>query len=252
VTALHGLEFGEHRQVLSALNLGRESIQVPLLIDLPAAWSTRALHATGTAADQDPQAARRPPVAATRLWSTFVKVTGGASLPIHAPSLFEADPSPALSSLYLGNGVNQHSAVFPASGGDGETGFEQILVESRFADSEPEFYPALLALASMPTPGLSESPRRLFERLRREFMHGMPWSTYDATGASTVSWRLERWRRIRGVDVVHDEEAARQRAAQAFAAWKRWIGPEETPQQSRNADVPALPAGAILSGPLGP
>lgn len=223
VTAFHGIELGEHGQALYAQNLGRSTIQVPLLIDLPAAWS-------GTmpaAVAEDP--VDRPPVSLTRLWPTLVQVVGGEALPVHRPGLFDADPLPPLSSLYLANGVNLHSAIFAGRAGELT---EQVLIESRFAPAEAEFYLAQLAMASLPSPGLAESPRRLVERLRRPFLNALPWSTSDG-GVATVSWSLERWTRVRGTETVDDPEAAARRAAQAHAAWSRWVGPEETPEQTR-------------------
>lgn len=227
VSALHGLEFGEHGQALYGQNLGRESIQVPLLVDLPGAWSTVPL------ADHDRARPwlQRPPVELTRLWSTLVQVAGGQRLPLHPPSLFEPAAGPALSSLYAENGVNLHSAVF--IDGTGDFAHEQILVKSRFAPAEPQFHLARLAEASLPAAGLTQSPRTLFDRLRRRFVDAPPWSTFDpATGESTVSWQLERWRRVRGTDVVDDEEQARRRAGEAYAAWSRWLGPETPPRHA--------------------
>ena len=231
VTALHGMEFGEHDQTLYGHNLGRESIQVPLLVDLPGAWSTVPL------ADHDRAEVpvRRTPVELIRLWPTLVQVAGGQRLPLHPPSLFEPAAGPALSALYLENGVNFHTAVF-ANGAVADGGAslpEQILVTSRFAPAEPLFHLARLAEASLPAPGLSQSPRSLFDRLRRQFIDAPPWSTFDSmTGESTVTLTLERWRRVRGTDVVDDQDLARRRAGEAYAAWRRWVGPETPPRHT--------------------
>ncbi|MDA8017252.1 MAG: sulfatase-like hydrolase/transferase [Thermoanaerobaculia bacterium] len=224
ISALHGIELGEHGQILYGHNLGRESIQVPLLLDLPDAWSTVPL----AEHDRTVEAALRFPVELTRLWPTMVQVAGGRRLPMHPPSLFEPAAGPALSSLYLMNGVNLHSAVFP------DSAVEQVVVESRFAMADPQFYLALLAQAAIDAPGLERSPRQIFEGLRRTFLGAPPWSTLDAeTGESTVTWKLERWRRVRGTERVSDQEAAARRAAMAYTAWSRWLGPEETPREAR-------------------
>lgn len=233
VTALHGLEFGEHGSALYGHNLGRESIQVPLLVDLPGAWASVPLSSLPAAQGASTDPRRRAPVELIRVWSTLVQATGGRRLPVHPPSLFEPAAGPALSSLYLANGVNLHSAVFPGDAREGARGPEQVVVTSRFAPDHPEFYAALLAQASLPAPGLRQSPRRVFDTLRREFLDARPWSTFDpATGEPTVTWRLEKWRRVRGTEDVDDAARGRERAAQAHAAWSRWLGPEETVREA--------------------
>jgi hypothetical protein len=168
-----------------------------------------------------------------RLWPTLVQATGGRRLPLHPPSLFEPAAGPALSALYLANGAHLHSAVFVGT----DSLPEQILVESRFAPPESQYYLALLAQASLQAPGLTQSPRSLFDRLRRAALDAPPWSTFDpSSGEPTVSWRLERWRRVRGTDDVTDVgdgEEARRRAGEAYATWSRWLGPEETLRAGR-------------------
>lgn len=236
VTALHGLEFGEHGQTLYGHNLGRESIQVPLLVDLPGAWSTVPLAGPARKPAPDASFGRAPPVELIRLWTTLVQVAGGERLPIHPPSLFEPAAGPALSALYMANGVNLHTAIFEAgsSGDPGKVQVEQVRVVSRYAPDDPHYYLALLRQAGLETPDFGDSPRRLFDRIRRGFVNSPPWSTFHAdTGEPTVSWRLERWRPVRGTEEVDDEEAARSRAAEAYAAWSRWVGPEESSREMR-------------------
>jgi arylsulfatase len=196
VTATHGEAFGEHGIVGHGGDLGREVVEVPLLVKLPRGFARRLA----------PPPAER--VATTRLWATLVEAVGGQPLPGAAPSLFRRAPSPVLSELYLTNGSNRFSLV------DGDL---QLLWEARFAPPEPGYYAARLASL---TGGGGPAARALFGRLRRAF---------DATpplwGYGRPALRLERWGE-RGTVVV-DDPARRQALAAALAAAFRRAAPDE-------------------------
>src|SRR6185295_13132313 len=125
VTSTHGEEFGEKGQILNGGNLGRQLLEVPFAVKLPAGFERRIA------------APRNRRVAAARLWATLVEAAGGEAPPAVAPSLFRDSPRAVLSELYLTNGTNRFSLV------DGD---DQLLWESSFAPPEPEYYRARLAL----------------------------------------------------------------------------------------------------------
>ncbi len=97
VTSTHGEELGEKGQILNGGNLGRQLIEVPLVIKLPAESGRK------IAAPRD----RR--VATARLWATLVEAAGGEVPPAQSPSLFHENPDAVLSELYLTNGTNRFS-----------------------------------------------------------------------------------------------------------------------------------------------
>ncbi|MEA2600381.1 MAG: hypothetical protein QOF89_1373 [Acidobacteriota bacterium] len=173
VTATHGEEFGERHQILNGGNLGRQLLEVPLAVKLPAGSRLK------IAVPRD----RR--VAAARIWATLVEAAGGEAGPAVAPSFFHpAATSPVLSELYFTNGTNQFSLV------DGD---DQLLWESRFAPPQPEYYRARLALmargnAEVARAELSEPPEAIFDRLLAAFR-----STPPLTGKGEPALTLERW-----------------------------------------------------------
>ncbi len=220
VTANHGEEFGEKGQILHGGNLGRQLIEVPFVIKLPAGSARRIL------------VPRRSRVPAARLWATLVEAAGGEVPPAAAPSLFRRAPLQALSELYLTNGTNRFSLV------DGD---DQLLWESRFAPSEPEYYLARFGFRSKEARSrMSEEPRAVFDRLRNAFAVSPP--LHGNAGSEPPRLTLERWgvRGSRPVDVhdAQDGPAARERiralAADLARNWNAFA-PEENPpgQESR-------------------
>jgi sulfatase-like protein len=175
VTSTHGEELGERHQILNGGNLGRQLLEVPLAVKLPAGSRLR------IAAPK----AQRP--AAARLWATLVEAAGGAVPPAVAPSLFHAlrgAPAAVLSELYFTNGANQFSLL------DGD---DQLLRESRFAPPQPEYYRARLAEmgrgnAQVARSLLSEPPAAIFGRLLAAFRSTLPF-----TGKGAPKLTLERW-----------------------------------------------------------
>lgn len=172
VTSTHGEEFGEKDQILNGGNLGRQLLEVPFAVKLPAGFERRIA------------APRNRRVAAARLWATLVEAAGGEAPPAVAPSLFRDSPAAVLSELYLTNGTNRFSLV------DGD---DQLLWESSFAPPEPEYYRARLALltrgnARLARAELSAPPAAIFGRLLAGFLATPPLS---GRGAPRLS--LERW-----------------------------------------------------------
>ncbi len=206
LTATQGVELGEHGQVLYAENLGRETIEVPLMIKSPDSHQ----NSWTTSADQR--------VSQPRLWATLVEAVGGEVEPVHAPSLFQATDRAIVSELYLRNGINEFSLL---------EGDLQLIRSIRFAPEEPEFYLAQLA-QSGGHPPLSEPARRIFERLRQAFRHSPPYS--GPQGGHSPSLRLERWTE-RGTIEVEDPRLAADMATRLHHSWRRFVDRERTPQE---------------------
>ncbi len=172
VTSTHGEEFGEKGQILNGGNLGRQLLEVPFAVKLPAGFERRIA------------VPRNRRVAAARLWATLVEAAGGEAPPAVAPSLFRDSPRAVLSELYLTNGTNRFSLV------DGD---DQLLWESSFAAPEPEYYRARLALttrgnARLARAELSAPPAEILGRLLAGFL-----ATPPLTGRGTPRLSLERW-----------------------------------------------------------
>lgn len=172
VTSTHGEEFGEKGQILNGGNLGRQLLEVPFAVKLPAGFSRRLA------------APRGQRVAAARLWATLVEAAGGEAPPAVAPSLFRSAPRAVLSELYLTNGTNRFSLV---------EGDDQLLWESSFAPPEPEYYRARLAMMSrgnarIARAELSAPPAEIFGRLLAGFL-----ATPPLTGRGRPRLSLERW-----------------------------------------------------------
>jgi arylsulfatase A-like enzyme len=230
VTSTHGEEFGEKGQILNGGNLGRQLIEVPLVVKLPAGWNRQIA------------APREKRVATARLWATLVEAAGGEAHPAQSPSLFHRPtpeaPDAVLSELYLVNGTNRFSLV---------QGNDQLLWEARFAPPEPEYYRARLASmnrgnARIARAELSERPGRIFQRLLAGFLRTPPLTGED--GAPRLT--LERWEG-RGSRPVADSdpEGARRKAEMARTlarAWSDFLPDELTPgEEARewyNADSP--------------
>lgn len=206
LTATQGTELGEHDQVLYSENLGRESIEVPLLIKLP-----RSIRQSLDAGES-----RR--VGQMRLWATLVEAVGGRPKPIHEPSLFRTDPSGMISELYQRDGINQFSLV---------VGNDQLIWSTRFAPAEPELYLAQLA-QSGGRPQLSEPAHRILGRLERAFRRSPPLS--GPAGSGPPELRLERWSERGSVPYEH-RERVEELAASLRQKWLRYIDYERSPDE---------------------
>ncbi len=205
VTASQGLELGEHGQTLYAQNLGRESIEVPLIIKLP-----RDLRGSLAV----PEGVR---ISQSRIWATLVESAGERPEPLRAPSLFQTAEEPIVSELYLRNGVNEFSLL------DGDL---QLFWSARFAPAEPEFYFAQLALRGGQPP-LTEPARRILDRLNVAFRGTPPLSGLAGT---VPQLRLERWMDS-GTVRVDDPARAERLAVDLRRRWLRYVERERTPEQ---------------------
>lgn len=225
VTATHGEEFGEKGQILNGGNLGRQLLEVPLVVKLPKGF----LQEGRRIAVQPGQR-----VATARLWATLVEAVGGDVPPAQAPSLFRPAPEAVLSELYLTNGTNRFSLV---------QGNDQLLWEARFAPPEPEYYRARLALmnrgnARIARAELSEPPGRIFRRLREGFLGTMP-----LAGDGEPQLTVERWEGP-GSRPVSGPEGVRKRAEMArmlLRAWNDFLPAELTPGQEAREWYTSIP-----------
>ncbi len=213
LTASQGMELGEHGQIFYAQNLGRASIEIPLLIKLPRSLRG-SLGATGGAR-----------VSQLRLWATLAETAGERPEPVRAPSLFRDGAQPIVSELYQRDGVNELSLL------DGDL---QLLWTTRFAAAEPEFYHAQLASVGG-KPALSEPARRIFRRLGAAFEHSLPLS--GPSGGPPPALRLERWTRG-GTEPVDDPDRAREMAALLEQRWLRFVDRERTPKEESSLSAP--------------
>jgi arylsulfatase A-like enzyme len=205
VTSNHGEEFGEKGQILHGGNLGRQLLEVPLIVKLPAGFE-RAIPIP-----------KRQRVPTTRIWATLVVAAGGEVPPAAAPSLFRQSSVPAVSELYLTNGTNQFSLV---------EGDDQLLWESRFAPPEATYYLARMAFRSKEVRAqLQEPPRAVFTRLRDRFA-----ATPPLHGTEAPLLTLERWtaRGNPGTRPVSDPVRTREMAARLVQAWGSFV-PDELP-----------------------
>jgi hypothetical protein len=214
VTSSHGEEFGEKQQILNGGNLGRQLLEVPLAVKLPAASGPKIAVPEG----------QRP--AAARIWATLVEAAGGEVPPAVSPSLFHqlrGVPATVLSELYFTNGTNQFSLL------DGD---DQLLRESRFAPSQPEYYRARLAEmghanAAVARATLSEPPEAIFGRLSAAFRSTLPF-----TGRGTAKLTLERWRAGPGEGSVPvtDPRRTAELAKILMQRWNEFLPGETTPE----------------------
>lgn len=207
VTSTHGEEFGEKGQILNGGNLGRQLLEVPLAVKLPAGFDRR------VAVPRDQR------VGTARVWATMVEAAGGEVPPAMAPSLFQAAPAAVLSELYLRNGTNQFSLV---------EGDFQLLWESRFAPLQPEYYQARLALmargnARVARATISEPPRRILGRLRAQFRAAPP-----LTGLEAPRLTLERWSRDGGSRPAEDPRRQAEMVRRLARVWNAFL-PRELP-----------------------
>ncbi len=213
LTASQGMELGEHSQVLFAQNLGRESIEVPMVIKVPQIMG-ESLAVTD-----------RERVSQLRLWATLIEGSGERPEPVRAPSLFRAVEPSIVSELYQRNGVNEFSLL---------EGDHQLLWTTRFAPSEPEYYYAQMASRGG-RPPLSEPTRHILGRLQRAFENTLPLSGPE--GGPPPRLRIERWTEA-GVTRVEDRARAEALAVKLHRRWLRHVDRERTPKEESALSAP--------------
>lgn len=231
ITGSHGCELGEHGQMLQGENLGRESLEVPLLARWPKEFGPVA----------EPRGAV---VAQTRLWATVAEIVGLEPVPALPPSLLRGSPSPSeprpiLSELYGVNGVNRFSLV-----SDGY----QLHWTTRFSADEPEYYAARRVQKGARAKILSEPMGRIFGRLNKAFLQSPPLS---GPSDEKPDLAIERWVARGATEPVDDPDKAREMALVLKRQWLRFAGRERTPEEerktrqdpSRNGLTPSQPAG---------
>ena len=206
LTATQGTELGEHDQALYAQNLGRETIEVPLIIKLPRSFRRSLAVPEGQRVSQ------------IRLWATLIEAAGGRAAAVHAPSLFQPVDPPLVSELYQRNGTNEFSLV---------RGDLQLIWSTRFAPEEPEFYFAQLEVNGG-RPPLTEPARAILDRLEQAFRRTAPLS--GPIGGEIPALRLERWTED-GAVKVEDHVRARELAALLSRTWRRYVDRERTPEE---------------------
>lgn len=220
VTSDHGEEFGEMGQVLHGGNLGRQLIEVPLLVKLPSAFPRPLAIEPGQT------------VATARLFATLIEAAGAAAPAGAAPSLFQQSRAPVLSELYSSNGANLFSLV------DGD---RQLLWTTRFSPPDPDYYRARLAgLGGKLEPPLAEPAEAVFARLERSFGQAPP-----LTGGAGGRPELQVWRwqpaGTQPIAVPVDDAAlADDLARRLRAAWKAANGAESLPAQRESGAQPQL------------
>ncbi len=228
ITALHGLELGEHGQALFAQNLGRETLEVPLMVKLPST-------------------VRRPleaeePVSLSQLAATVLEAAGGEAAPALQPSLLRTSlspPSPALSALYLGNGANLFSATARR---DSRT--IQLLWRASFAPHEAEFYAAQVVESGVLRYPITESPKRIWRRLDAEYSLALPLSGNESPGlerptpavaGDRIRLQLEEWTEEGKTRALENPELAAEMAAELRFHWSRFVDRERSPAAERDA-----------------
>jgi arylsulfatase A-like enzyme len=206
VTSDHGEEFGEMEQIAHGGNLGRQLVEVPLMIKLPAGFGPKLAVEKG----------QRP--ATARVRATLLEAAGWEPEEGTAPSLFqEAEEDGVLSELYAGNGVNRFSWVEED---------RQLLWESRFSPPEPEYYRARAEgiVGRLDRP-LAEPSKVIFGRLEQAFARTLPLSGLQGDEPKLTLWRWTE----RGSEQVNDPTETERMARRLRGAWIVMNGTEKAP-----------------------
>ncbi|MFL6192749.1 MAG: sulfatase [Thermoanaerobaculia bacterium] len=210
VTSTSGEEFGEKGQILNGGNLGRQLLEVPFVVKLPAGSGRR------IPVPKD----RR--VASAQVWATLVDAAGGEVPPAQAPSLFAGAPRAVLSELYLTNGLNRFSLV---------EGNDQLLWDAAFAPPEADYYRARLAgmnrgNARVARAELAVPPAEILGRLTAGFL-----ATPPLTGREVPRLSLERWEPAGGTRPLIDPRRRVELARRLARAWNAFVPAEAPPGQ---------------------
>jgi len=206
VTSDHGEEFGEMEQIAHGGNLGRQLVEVPLMIKLPAGFGPKLALEQG----------QRP--ATARVRATLLEAAGWEPEEGTAPSLFqEAEEEGVLSELYSGNGVNQFSWV---------EGDRQLIWESRFSPPEPEYYRARAEgiVGKLDRP-LAEPSKVIFGRLEKAFASTLPLSGLKGDEPKLSLWHWNE----RSSERIDDPAETERMARRLRSAWIAANGREQPP-----------------------
>ena len=208
VTSDHGEEFGEMHQIAHGGNLGRQLLEVPLMIKLPSGFERKLALQPG----------RRP--ATARVRATLLEAAGWEPEEGTAPSLFrevEEEQAGVLSELYSGNGVNRFSWV---------EGDRQLLWESRFSRPEPEYYRARAEgiVGRLDRP-LAEPSKVIFGRLEQAFARTLPLTGLEKDEPKLTLWRWTE----RGGEQLDDPAETERMARRLRSAWIAANGREKAP-----------------------
>ena len=206
VTSDHGEEFGEMDQIAHGGNLGRQLVEVPLMVKLPSGFGPKLTIREG----------QRP--ATARVRATLLEAAGWEPEEGTAPSLFqETEETGVLSELYAGNGVNRFSYV---------EGDLQLLWESRFSPSEPDYYRARYeGIVGPPSPPLKEPSKVILGRLQEAFSRVLPLTGLQGDRPQLTLWRWTE----KGSERVNDPEATERMARRLRSAWLAANGQEKPP-----------------------
>ncbi len=192
VASIQGEDFGPGRLGGRDGGLGRQILEVPLAVALPAG-----------AARPIAVPAKRP-VALARLWATIAETAGLALPPATAPSLFRPAPAAILSDLYCApDGANHFSLLL---------GADQLLWRTRFAaPNETDGARAAAFAAALPLHGPNGPP--LLDLLR--WGPGGSRPLPDAVKRQALAAELERaWRRFVPEERSPADEARERRIAE--------------------------------------
>ncbi|MEL7058550.1 MAG: sulfatase-like hydrolase/transferase [Acidobacteriota bacterium] len=219
VTALHGVELGEHGQALWGENLERAVLEVPLIVDLPGAKATAPVEEDGRT-NEDLKV-----LSVSRTHATLLDALGIAIPPALEPSILTepAGDLPAVSSRYARNGVNLFSAVVSATASPAR----QLIWTTRFATPDPEYHAALRARAGDRRVRPTRSARRIFSDLRTRFLRSEPFTGGDITMRSVI-WHADG----RVLNRPAEGLEARADAARLRRAWMRFVPREQTPAEA--------------------
>ena len=206
VTSDHGEEFGEMDQIAHGGNLGRQLVEVPLMVKLPSGFGPKLTIREG----------QRP--ATARVRATLLEAAGWEPEEGTAPSLFqETEETGVLSELYAGNGVNRFSYV---------EGDLQLLWESRFSPPEPDYYRARYeGIVGPPSPPLKEPSKVILGRLQEAFSRVLPLTGLQGDRPQLTLWRWTE----KGSERVNDPEATERMARRLRSAWLAANGQEKPP-----------------------
>ena len=220
VTSPSGVELGERGGTGTSGGLGRELLEVPLVVKLPRAWREKLPQGAGEVPPRGLAPGPRPSL--DRVWATLVGAVGGETPPAAGPSLLRGSGRGALSEIYVANGANAVSLV---------EGDLQLVWTRRHAPAEPDYWRARLTTYRDPAahrllPPPAEPAPRIFGRLAAAFAETPPLS---GGGADARVLSLVRWTEGGGTEPVDDPALAAAMAERLYRRWAAWQPCEAPP-----------------------